>query len=157
MSEIINKDNFAILVDRIALDELSPSSRVHTVIGGRHRLYKCPAGKWTIGYGRNVEDNGISEVEALDLLTRDVINAQRDAASLFTNWLLLNDVRRNALANMAYNMGRKSLSGFHDLISAVLKEDWPAAKAAMVDSKWHSDVGQRAIRLENEMLTGKVA
>lgn len=124
---------------------------------GRHILYKCPSGKWTLGYGRNVEDRGISEVEAEGFLVRDLLEAQQDAASLFTNWLTLDEVRRNVLTNMSYNLGRTRFSKFHDLIAAVGVKDWPAAKAAMIDSKWHHDVGDRSPRLEEEMLTGKIA
>jgi GH24 family phage-related lysozyme (muramidase) len=28
------------------------------VTNGRHLIYKCPAGHWTIGIGRNVDVNG---------------------------------------------------------------------------------------------------
>ena len=34
--------------------------------------YKCTAGKTTIGYGRNVEDTGISIEEADFMLTNDI-------------------------------------------------------------------------------------
>jgi len=121
---------------------------------GRHILYKCPANKWTLGYGRNVEDRGVSDAEAVDWLHSDVRDAALDAAALFPSWLKLDEVRRDVLTNMSYNMGIKKLAGFHDLIAAVERQNWPAAKAAMVDSAWHSQVGDRAVRLERQMLTG---
>ena len=121
---------------------------------GRHILYKCPANKWTLGYGRNVEDRGISEAEAIDWLHSDVRESAQDAAALFPTWPKLNEVRRDVLTNMSYNMGIRKLAGFKDLIAAVGREDWPAAKAAMIDSAWHNQVGDRAVRLEQQMLTG---
>ena len=39
--------------------------------GERLRLYKCSSGKFTIGIGRNIEDNGISKDESrLDVCER---------------------------------------------------------------------------------------
>lgn len=125
-----------------------------TNTNGRHILYKCPANRWTLGYGRNVEDRGISEVEAEGFLTRDVLEAQQDAASLFPSWLTLNDARRNVLTDMSYNMGRSKLVKFHDLIAAVECQDWIMAKAAIIDSAYYTQVGQRARDNADEMLTG---
>ncbi len=34
--------------------------------------YRCPAGKLTIGYGRNLDDTGISKAEAYELLSNDI-------------------------------------------------------------------------------------
>jgi len=121
---------------------------------GRHILYQCPAKKWTLGYGRNVEDRGISESEAVDWLHSDVRDAAQDAAALFASWLKIDEVRRDVLTNMSYNLGIKRLGKFHDLIAAVEAKDWVAATAAMVDSPWHSQVGDRSKRLEHQMLTG---
>lgn len=123
---------------------------------GRHMPYQCPANKLTLGYGRNIEDNGISEVEALDLLTNDAIQAHRDAASLIPNWLGLDDVRQNCVANMAYNMGRAKLSWFVKFLAAVNEGRFEDAAYEMTMSRWYDQVGSRAIRLKQEMLTGKV-
>lgn len=40
--------------------------------GFRSKPYKCTAGKLTIGVGRNIEDNGITEDEAMYLLENDI-------------------------------------------------------------------------------------
>ena len=34
--------------------------------------YQCPAGKTTIGVGRNLDDKGISEKEAMYMLNEDI-------------------------------------------------------------------------------------
>ena len=123
---------------------------------GRHLPYRCPANKLTIGYGRNIEDNGISETEALDLLTSDMIQAHRDAASLIPNWLGLDGVRQGVLANMALNMGKPTLAKFVKFLAAVNEGRYKDAALEMKDSTWHTQVPHRAVRLEHEMLTGKV-
>ena len=35
-------------------------------------LYKCSESRWTIGAGRNLEDRGITEEEAMYLLDNDI-------------------------------------------------------------------------------------
>lgn len=44
--------------------------------GYRRFVYRCPAGKLTVGIGRNVEDRGISEEEARYLLDREAVGFQ---------------------------------------------------------------------------------
>ena len=139
------------LLDAVAKDEGS------NIVAGRHRLYKCPANKTTIGYGRNLEDNGISDAEARDLLMNDVLAAQRDAASLVPNWMALDVVRQNVVSNMAFNMGKATLSKFVHFLAAVNEGRFEDAANEMKDSAWYGQVGKRAQRLEQEMLTGKVA
>src|SRR5690348_5514883 len=67
--------------------------------------YKDSVGKLTIGIGRNLDDVGISREEALTLLQNDI---DRAGAWLRTNlpWTLsLDEIRRAALTNMAFNLG----------------------------------------------------
>jgi len=122
---------------------------------GRHILYKCPADKWTIGYGRNLEENGINEIEAHYLLTNDAIQAHRDAASLVPNWLGLDDVRQNVVANMAFQLGRSRLAKFVKFLAAVDKGRYEDAAFEMVMSAWYDQTPNRAGRLKQEMLSGK--
>ena len=126
------------------------------VKNGRHELYQCPSGCWTIGYGRNLEANGISEVEAVDLVTADCIQAFRDAAELVPNWLALDDVRQGVLANMAFNLGKERLAKFVHLLAAVNELRYADAANEMKQSLWYTQVGKRAERLALEMETGAV-
>ena len=143
--------NLAAILMALQLDE---GRKVN--VRGRHMPYRCPANKLTIGYGRNLDDNGISESEALDLLTSDAIQANRDAAALIPNWLGLDDVRQNVCANMAYQLGKPKLSEFHKFLAAVNEGRYEDAAYEMVMSSWYDQSGHRAIRLKHEMLTGKV-
>ena len=47
--------------------------------GFRAKVYKCTAGKNTIGFGRNLDDNGITYEEAEYLLKNDI--------KMVDNWL----------------------------------------------------------------------
>ena len=55
------------------------------------------------------------------------------------------------IANMMFNMGRPRLSKFKDMKAAVDARSWNAAADAMVDSRWHDQVPNRAKRLVKRM------
>jgi len=114
--------------------------------GLRLTPYRCSAGKLTIGYGRNLEDNGITNYEAEVLLAKD-INDARESARLFVSEIFktLSLNRQNALIDMALNLGLPRLSQFVKLKSAIIKGDFDKAAAEMLDSKWAKQVGYRAI------------
>lgn len=125
--------------------------------GFRSKPYADAVGKLTIGYGRNLDDNGISRSEAHDMCVHDAITALRDAADLVPNWLLLDDVRQNVVANMAFNLGKTRLAKFVKFLAAVNARDYLKASAEMKDSIWYVQTGSRARRLVDEMRTGIVA
>ncbi len=58
--------------------------------GFRRYIYKCSAGAWTIGYGRNVDPGkmgpGISEDEAAHLLRNDLAAAEMTNA-IAVGWI----------------------------------------------------------------------
>ncbi|MCD8492154.1 MAG: hypothetical protein LRY51_09745 [Geovibrio sp.] len=84
---------------------------------GRHIPYKCPAGKLTLGYGRNIEENGISDEEAVLLLKNDLTASERELSLCFLWFEKLNEVRREALINMVFNMGISRLKGFKKMLT----------------------------------------
>lgn len=135
--------NYDKLFDELKVDE-----------GFRSKPYYDTVGKLTIGYGRNLTDVGISEREASDLLTNDIIKAYRIAAELVPNWSLLDDARQNVLANMAFNMGGATLATFKNFLFAVNARQYGIAAAHGRDSKWYQQVGARAERLMTIMEAG---
>jgi lysozyme len=140
------------LLTALALDE---GRKVNS--RGRHMPYKCPADKLTIGYGRNIEDNGISESEAIDLLTSDAVQALRDAADLVPNWVKLDETRQNVCANLAFQLGKTKLSRFVKMLEAVNNGDYKRAADEMRDSAWFIQSGKRSKRLVAEMESGVIA
>lgn len=116
--------------------------------------YQCTAGKTTIGYGRNLDDMGITEDEAEALLENDIARVRRELAALdIGNGL--DDVRAAVIVDMCFNLGINRLLGFRNFISALRVKDFDRAAREMVDSKWYRQVGTRAKRLVKMMKTGE--
>ena len=122
--------------------------------GLKLNLYKCPAGKWTIGYGRNLEDRGISIAEADFMLQNDISDAYKNCARIFPNWAAIGEVRQAALIDMCHNLGAQGLSLFVRTVDAVNREAWEEASKEMLDSRWAKQVGKRATRLSDMIRTG---
>ena len=120
--------------------------------GLRLKPYICPAGKLTIGYGHNLDDKGITELVAEDLLIGDLIEAQSIADTLVVykeelpDSVKLNQVIiwQQIVTDMAFNLGKKSLSKFKKFLKAVAECRFDDAIVEMIDSQWFSQVGDRA-------------
>jgi len=67
-------------------------------------------------------------------------------------WRGLSDDRMRVMANMCFNLGYPRLSKFKKFLAAMQEEDWETAAEEMMDSKWATQVGDRAKRLRNRVL-----
>jgi lysozyme len=120
----------------------------------RNFPYTDTKGKLTIGVGRNLTDDGISDTEIAFLLNDDVANVSSLLAKGIPWYGPLDAPRQGILINMAFNMGFHGLLGFHDTLAAMSKGDWEAAAIDMENSVWAKEVGDRATRLAEQMRTG---
>lgn len=122
--------------------------------GLRLKPYRDSVGKWTIGYGRNLDDRGISEDEAGFMLDNDIdqVVAELERMPLY---LSLDSIRQVVLANMAFNMGVPTLLEFRRMLGALARGEWNRAADEMLDSKWARQVGDRAVELSELMRTGE--
>lgn len=116
--------------------------------------YKCTAGKTTIGYGRNLDDKGITASEAEEMLLTDMCEVEE---RLFTEGLLsgLNDARKAVLINMGYQLGLSGLFKFKKMIAAVDRKEYELAAKEMLASLWAKQTPRRAKELSEQMLTGE--
>ena len=119
--------------------------------GLRLKPYHCPAGKLTIGIGRNLEDKGITENEAVMLLENDIQECLQDLETLFQAFDQLPESVQRVLVDMRFNLGPNRFRHFKKMIAAVKNQDFIQAAAEMKDSRWYSQVGQRARTLVNMM------
>lgn len=123
--------------------------------GLRLKPYTDTVGKLTIGYGRNLDDVGISEDEAAVMLTNDIAKVMVQLDSHLPWWQQMDPVRQRVLANMAFNLGINGLLGFKNTLILMESGQYEAAADGMAQSRWHRQVGPRALRLEFMMRTGK--
>ena len=119
------------------------------------RPYQCPADRLTIGVGRNLEDKGITEEEALLLLENDIKECIDDLKTVFSDFEGLSGPVRLALVDMRFNLGPGRFRGFKKMIAAVEKGDFEKAAEEMKDSRWYGQVGARARTLVDMMKSGE--
>ena len=123
--------------------------------GLRLRPYKCTAGKLTIGYGRNLDDNGISEVEAEQMLHNDIQNCYA-ACLKFPFWNELNAARQAVLIDMCFNLGITKMKQFKKMLAALEIGAYYRAAHEMLDSHWARQVTSRATELAEIMEKGEI-
>lgn len=122
--------------------------------GRRKKPYRCTAGKLTIGVGRNLDDRGLRDDEIDLMLKNDVMESIGECRKLFRMFDQLSSVRQEVLVNMMLNLGFLKLAGFKRMHAALEEGNWAEAARQMLDSKWATDVGDRADRLAEAMRTG---
>ena len=124
--------------------------------GLRLKPYRCTAGKLTIGIGRNLDANGISQTEAYVLMENDVQNCEKQLLDEIPEiYNALDEVRKSVLLNMCFNLGISGLLCFNNTLAFIGSGDWERAANGMLASKWAKQVGRRAIELSELMRKGK--
>lgn len=126
--------------------------------GLKLKPYRCPAGKLTIGVGRNLEERGISEEEALYLLDNDISECIKDLQKIFTDaesFATLPENVQRVLIDMRFNLGASGFRCFKKMIKAVKDRDFTRAALEMQDSKWFEQVGNRGSVLVKMMQVKK--
>jgi lysozyme len=114
--------------------------------GLRLKPYLCTADKLTIGYGRNLDDMGISEDEALYLLQND-IDACYSELNVFNWFQELDQVRQEALVDMRFNLGLPRFLSFKKMIAKLMAKEYSQAAEEIINSLYARQVGNRANEL----------
>ena len=117
-------------------------------------LYKCPAGKLTIGWGHNIEDNGLPEHVVQVLLEHDIINAEKDLDLIFDNWRRFAKGRRLGLTSMMFNLGHAKFRKFRKMIKAIRDKKWEEAADEAMLSLWSKQVKSRAEEISSLFRSG---
>lgn len=120
--------------------------------GLRLKPYKDTVGKLTIGVGRNLDDVGISQDEAEHLLFNDIAKVEVEARK-YAWFPALSDTRKAVVLSMIFNMGSQGFAGFKNTIDDIAAGDYGSAASRMLQSKWATQVGNRAVRLARAMRT----
>ncbi len=128
------------------------------VTNGRHVLYKCSAGYWTLGIGRNVDVNGglgLSEDEVNYLLENDIARVIKELSLEYSWFNDLDDVRRDAMIDISFNLGATKLRKFVLALDAMAKADYKSASEEFLDSEWSRTVKGRSVELASMIATGE--
>ena len=130
--------------------------------GFRADVYVDTVGKRTVGYGHNLDASPlpdltfpITEAQAAQILGRDVERISRFLVQALPWVTTLDDARLGVLQNMSFNMGVNGLLGFCNMLSYMEKGVYAYAAQEMSNSKWYTQVEDRAKRLVQQMLTGE--
>lgn len=143
--------------------------RMHPVLallredeGLRLKAYRCSAGALTIGYGHNIDANGmpadiasvsdavkrgITKAQAEELLLRDAEIALANARRLVPGIDAMTPNRQAALISMSFQLGGKTMATFYGTLLAVNTGQWREAARGMRQSKWARQTPSRVARL----------
>ena len=133
-------------------DALKARIRHHE--GFRSDPYVDSLGHVTYGYGHKITP--INKLSAERLLTSDLQIAFAHTVDLFSDvWRNLNQVRREVLVEMVFQMGKTGVSKFKRMRQALREEDYHTAGNEMVDSRWREQTPKRATCLAQLMRDGK--
>ena len=135
------------------MDKLIEQLKRHE--GLRLKPYRCSAGKLTIGIGRNIEDNGIREREAEYMLINDITDCIDELDAAFDWFAYLSPARADALINICFNIGLPRLLGFKKALYNMEQGFFNKAADEFLDSRWHLQVGARAVELADQIRTGE--
>lgn len=80
-------------------------------------------------------------------MRNDIKECETDLHTIFDNFEGLDDIRKNVLIDMRFNLGPNRFRQFKKMIAAVRKKDWQQAAEEMKDSNWYRQVGKRAKNL----------
>lgn len=139
-------------VDKTALDRLR--ELLIDDEGLELKPYKDSRGILTIGVGRNLENVGISEREALIMLDNDIKRVLLEAQRALPFFDQLNSTRQVVVLSMVFNMGITAFLQFKKMIAALQNGDYNLACKEMMNSEWSKQVGQRSRDLSVLMKLG---
>ena len=120
--------------------------------------YQDHLGWWTIGVGRLIDKRKggrLTDDEIDYLLANDIAEKERELEASVSFYKRLDEVRKGVLLNMAFNLGVQGLLGFRNTLKLIETGKYEEASKEMLKSKWARQVGDRAVRLSKQMLTGE--
>jgi len=93
----------------------------------------------------------VSRERINELFNEDVESVLSDCNRLYPDFDELPEEAKQIICNMMFNMGLGRLSAFKGMKRGVDARDWESAANEMVDSKWYTQVTNRAERLVERM------
>ncbi len=107
--------------------------------------YHCSQNYLSIGVGRNVDSNGITEEEAMYLLDNDIHKVIEQLDKQWEVWRTFPDAAKYVCIDVAFNMGINTWMSFRKTRAYMELGEWEKAASEILDSKYAEQVGRRAI------------
>jgi len=126
--------------------------------GVETHAYTDSVGKVTIGVGRNIDPDGglgLSQKEITYLLQNDVDRVEQELVYSLPWFEYMEWQRMDALVNICFNLGLPRFLKFKKALAAAEDQDWELCADEFMDSRWASQVGQRAVELTTLIRTGE--
>ena len=125
--------------------------------GVRSHVYLCSAGYETIGVGRNIAESGLglSDDEIEYLLANDIKRVREELEDNYFWFRALNEPRQDAMIDICFNLGLTRLRGFVNALEAMSREQFDIAADEFMDSRWATQVGNRANEITEMIRTGE--
>jgi lysozyme len=121
--------------------------------GARLEMYQDSLGIWTIGVGHNIQEKGISD-RVMDLMLeedlQEAIDEVKRNVSFFTE---MPEQVQEALVNLSFNMGIPRLMQFKKTLAYLREGDFTSAASELLDSRYATQVGERAIEIADMIRT----
>ena len=137
------------------MDRLLQSVKKHE--GYRNKVYLDTLGKRTVGVGHLCvesfwEDNKEYPEEMLmNILKDDLKNAIQGSERLLKDCPVLDDLAKEIIIEMVFQLGETGVSKFKNMIKALKIPDYQTAAIEMLDSKWAKQTPERAAGMSSEM------
>ena len=109
-------------------------------------LYWCKSSKASIGFGRNLTNNGISKDEAEFMLDNDIKIAIEECLELYNDFWDLPYNVKHVLIDMMFNGGRNMMLSFRKFNACLVEGDFEGRARELKDSKYYNQVGRRSKR-----------
>ena len=111
--------------------------RRHPYDDANGKPIKAPIGRTTIGIGRNLETNPLSDDEIEFLLNNDIARALEYAWYIFGHQFKnFHSARQIAIVAMIFQLGENGFLKFKETIRYIIQENWTKAASECLDSKW---------------------
>jgi len=109
-------------------------------------LYKCSLGYNTIGVGRCLDKNGISEDEAMYLLENDIQRVVDNLDKIWEVWRSFPVPAQEVCIDMAFQMGITGFMNFRQTRALMEMGCWLEASEEVLRSKYAVQTPNRAAR-----------
>jgi len=120
--------------------------------GKRRSMYTDALGFATFGIGHKAT-TPLSDTAIYQILHDDVAAATANLEAALPWVKTLSEARFGAMINLTFNLGLGGLLGFQKMLMAMRESRWEDAARELLDSKYATQVGDRAKRVSEQIRT----